>query len=126
MSRSIEDYLEKIYLFVKENKRPIKTTELAKMLNINPSAITNMAKRLKELGYVKYEPYVGISLTKEGEEIAKKIIEKHQTIKTFLIICLGLNEEEADEEACKLEHVVSDKVLDRLKMFIEDYKKVKH
>lgn len=45
MSQSIEDYLERIYLFIKENNRPIKTTELAKLLNIKPSAVTNMAKK---------------------------------------------------------------------------------
>ncbi|XRP96574.1 metal-dependent transcriptional regulator [Methanocaldococcus sp. 16A] len=122
MSQSIEDYLERIYLFTKENNRPIKTTELAKLLNIKPSAVTNMAKKLHKLGYINYEPYIGISLTEKGLEEAKKILDKHKTIKTFLVEFLALDEKTASEEACKLEHAMSDEVLERLKNFIEKYK----
>ncbi|XRO77499.1 metal-dependent transcriptional regulator [Methanocaldococcus sp. 10A] len=122
MSQSIEDYLERIYLFTKENNRPIKTTELAKLLNIKPSAVTNMAKKLHKLGYINYEPYIGISLTEKGIEEAKKILDKHKTIKTFLVEFLGLDEKTASKEACKLEHAMSDEVLERLKNFIEKYK----
>jgi len=122
MSQSIEDYLERIYLFTKENNRPIKTTELAKLLNIKPSAVTNMAKKLHKLGYIDYKPYIGISLTEKGIEEAKKILDKHKTIKTFLVEFLGLDEKTASEEACKLEHALSDEVLGRLKIFIEKFK----
>ncbi|XRO75144.1 metal-dependent transcriptional regulator [Methanocaldococcus sp. 28A] len=122
MSQSIEDYLERIYLFTKENNRPIKTTELAKLLNIKPSAVTNMAKKLHKLGYINYEPYIGLSLTEKGIEKAKKILDKHKTIKIFLVEFLGLDEKTASEEACKLEHAMSDEVLERLKIFIEKYK----
>ena len=122
MSKSIEDYLEKIYLFIKENNRPIKTTELAKLLDIKPSAVTNMAKKLQELGYVNYEPYVGITLTEKGEEKAKKVWDKHKTIKMFLVECLELDEKTASEEACRLEHVLSNGTLERLKIFMEKLK----
>ena len=72
ISSNIEDYLERIHLFIQKHKRPVKTTELAKILNVNPSAITSMAKKLHSEGYVIYEPYVGILLSKKGEEVAKK------------------------------------------------------
>ncbi|WP_423793409.1 metal-dependent transcriptional regulator [Methanocaldococcus indicus] len=123
MSESIEDYLEKIYIFIKKNKRPIKTTELANLLNIKPSAVTNMAKKLQKLGYVNYEPYVGITLTYKGEEKAKKIYDKHRTIKIFLVEILGVDERKASDEACKLEHALSDETLERLKIFIKNFKK---
>ncbi|ACX72606.1 MAG: metal-dependent transcriptional regulator [Methanococci archaeon] len=125
MSQSVEDYLERIYLFVKENNRPVKTTELAKLLNIKPSAVTNMAKRLHKLGYVYYEPYIGITLTEKGMKKAEKIFEKHKTIKLFLTEFLGLDEETASEEACKLEHALSDEILKRLKEFMENFNKNK-
>ena len=122
MSQSVEDYLERIYLFIKENNRPIKTTELAKLLNIKPSAVTNMAKKLHKLGYVNYEPYIGITLTEKGIKEAEKILDKHRTIKMFLVECLGLDEKTASEEACKLEHALSDEILERLKIFMEKFK----
>ena len=125
MSESIENFLEKIYIFSKDKNRPIKTTELARLLNIKPSAVTNMAKKLHKLDYVNYEPYVGIILTTEGIKRAKTILDKHSTIKVFLIECLGLNNEKANEEACKLEHALSDDTLQRLKLFIAEYKRNK-
>ncbi|HIP16918.1 MAG TPA: metal-dependent transcriptional regulator [Methanothermococcus okinawensis] len=125
MSESIENFLEKIYLFSKDKNRPIKTTELAKLLNIKPSAVTNMAKKLHKLNYVIYEPYVGITLTTKGIKRAKTILDKHSTIKVFLTECLGLNNERANEEACKLEHALSDDTLQRLKHFMVGYEKDK-
>ncbi|CAB3287226.1 Iron-dependent repressor IdeR/DtxR [Methanocaldococcus lauensis] len=122
MSQSIEDYLEKIYIFTKENKRPIKTTELAKLLNIKPSAVTSMAQKLSKLGYVEYEPYIGITLTKKGLDLAKKVLDKHQTLQTFLEKYLGIDKEMASKEACKLEHAMSDEVLKKLKIFMEEHK----
>ncbi len=118
----MEDYLEHIYLFTKKNKRPIKTTELANLLNINPSAITNMAKKLHLKGYVKYEPYIGLILTNDGEKIAEKIIRRHKIIQSFLVDYLKLNEEEASEEACKIEHSISDSTILKLEMFMENLK----
>ncbi|HIQ32061.1 MAG TPA: metal-dependent transcriptional regulator [Methanothermococcus okinawensis] len=125
MSESIEDFLEKVYIFTRDKNRPVKTTELAKLLNIKPPAITNMAKKLHKLGYVEYEPYIGIRLTEKGMEKAKIIMEKHRTIEKFLVECLGLDKEVAYREACKLEHAMSDKVFKRFKKFVEEYVKCK-
>ncbi|MBW9223116.1 metal-dependent transcriptional regulator [Methanothermococcus sp. SCGC AD-155-E23] len=125
MSESIEDFLEKVYIFTRDKNRPVKTTELAKLLNIKPPAITNMAKKLHKLGYVEYEPYIGIRLTEKGMEKAKVIMEKHRTIEKFLVECLGLDKEVAYREACKLEHAMSDIVFKRFKEFVENYRKCK-
>ncbi|GBF36537.1 MAG TPA: metal-dependent transcriptional regulator [Methanothermococcus okinawensis] len=125
MSESIENFLEKVYLFTKDKNRPIKTTELAKLLNIKPPAVTNMAKKLHKLGYVEYEPYIGIRLTEKGIKKAKVIIDKHNIIEAFLVECLGLEKEVAYREACKLEHAMSDRVFRRFKEFVEDCIKCK-
>ncbi|AEH07460.1 metal-dependent transcriptional regulator [Methanothermococcus okinawensis] len=125
VSSNIEDYLEQIYLFIQKNKRPIKTTELAKILNVNPSAITSMAKKLHSEGYVIYEPYVGILLTKKGEDVAKKTIRKHRIIETFLKDYLGVDKNIASEEACKMEHTVSEDTIDKLYNFMNKLRKEK-
>ncbi|AEF95717.1 metal-dependent transcriptional regulator [Methanotorris igneus] len=125
-SANMEDYLEKIYLFTKNKNRPIKTTELAKLLNVKPSAITDMAKKMSKEGYIIYEPYVGISLSEEGEKIAKKTLRKHRIIETFLTNFLGMDLDKAYEEACKIEHVVSDETVERLYSFMNKPKTCPH
>ncbi|UXM85044.1 metal-dependent transcriptional regulator [Methanococcus aeolicus] len=125
ISSNIEDYLETIYLFIKKNDRPIRTTELAQLLNINPSAITSMAKKLHSKGYILYEPYIGIRLTEKGKEVAKKIIRKHKIIESFLRDYLKLDEKKASEEACKIEHVISDETIAKLYDYMNESKKSK-
>ncbi|MDK2789937.1 MAG: DtxR family transcriptional regulator, Mn-dependent transcriptional regulator [Methanothermococcus sp.] len=126
VSSNIEDYLEKICIFIKKNGRPVRTTELAKILDVKPAAITSMAKKLSNEGYIIYEPYVGIRLDKKGEEIAKKIIRKHRIIETFLTEYLKFDLDYAQEEACKIEHAVSDEVIERLHEFMGRPKKCPH
>ncbi|ABR57048.1 iron dependent repressor [Methanococcus aeolicus Nankai-3] len=125
ISSNIEDYLETIYLFIKKNDRPIRTTELAQLLNINPSAITSMAKKLHSKEYILYEPYIGIRLTEKGKEVAKKIIRKHKIIESFLRDYLKLDEKKASEEACKIEHVISDETITKLYNYMNESKKSK-
>ncbi|WP_292459725.1 metal-dependent transcriptional regulator [Methanothermococcus sp.] len=125
LSSNIEDYLERIYIFIQKNKRPVKTTELAKILNVNPSAITSMAKKLHAEGYVVYEPYVGILLSKKGEEVAKKTIRKHRIIESFLKNCLGIDAHKSSEEACKMEHVISEETIEKLYEFMNKLKSKK-
>ncbi|WP_421077826.1 metal-dependent transcriptional regulator [Methanothermococcus sp. Ax23] len=125
ISSNIEDYLERIYLFIQKHKRPVKTTELAKILNVNPSAITSMAKKLHSEGYVIYEPYVGILLSKKGEEVAKKTIRKHRIIETFLRDCLGMDADKSSEEACRIEHAISEETIEKLYEFINKLKSKK-
>ncbi|EHP85464.1 metal-dependent transcriptional regulator [Methanotorris formicicus] len=123
ISSNIEDYLERIYIFIQKHKRPVKTTELARILHVNPSAITSMAKKLHSEGYIIYEPYVGIQLTEKGEEIAKKVIRKHRIIEDFLKEFLKLDEKKATEEACKIEHAISEETVEKLYDFMIKIKK---
>jgi DtxR family Mn-dependent transcriptional regulator len=123
ISSNIEDYLEKIYLFIQKHDRPVRTTELAQLLNINPSAITSMAKKLHSKGYILYEPYIGIRLTEKGEKVAKKIIRKHELIELFLRDYLKLDGKKASEEACKIEHVISDETIEKLYDYMNKSKK---
>ncbi|WP_048059184.1 metal-dependent transcriptional regulator [Methanococcus vannielii] len=126
VSQNIEDYLETIFLFIKEKKRPVKTTELARLMNVQPAAVTSMAKKLSHDGLIHYEPYVGIYLDEDGEEIAKNTLRKHRIIEYFLTEFLNLDLDFAKDEACKIEHVVSDKTIEKLYEFIDKPEKCPH
>ncbi len=108
--RAIEDYLKT--LFEKGgDSRYIRTTEVATRLNIKPPSVTEMFRRLQELDLVDYKPGVGAMLKTKGFRKALQIKQRSSLIQRFLEEIFGLSEKEARLEACKLEHVVSDKVI---------------
>ncbi|MCS3901945.1 metal-dependent transcriptional regulator [Methanococcus voltae] len=126
ISPNIEDYLESIHMFTQKEHRPVKTTELANILGVKPAAVTGMAKKLSSEGYIIYEPYVGIKLDEKGELIARNILRKHRILEHFLTDYLDIELEKASEEACKLEHAMSDETIEKLYEFIEKPKKCPH
>lgn len=113
MSRSIEDYI-KVILTLGGDSKYVGTVEVARYLEIKAPSVTQMFKRLEELGLVIYKPRVGVKLSDKGFHEAIKIMRKNLIFKLFLTEVLGLSEKEAAEEACKLEHVVTDEVLERI------------
>lgn len=120
MSEQTEEYLEIIYRLEVEGKETT-TTSIANELKLSPSSVTEMLKKLSELGYVEYIPYQGAALTKKGRKIGKKILRKHMIIEIFLVK-LGIKREKAHKEACKLEHVISDEVEEKLSESMESPK----
>ncbi|RLG47609.1 MAG: metal-dependent transcriptional regulator [Thermoproteota archaeon] len=108
--RAIEDYLKT--LFEKGgDRRYIRTTEVATRLNIKPPSVTEMFRRLHELDLVDYKPGIGARLKAKGFRQALQIQRKNLLIQRFLEEILGLSRKESKMEACKLEHVLSDKVI---------------
>jgi DtxR family Mn-dependent transcriptional regulator len=77
-----------------------------------------MFQKLKEKGYINYEKYRGVTLTKKGEEIAQKTKKRHDTLREFLLI-LGIPEDIANEDACRIEHVVNVETMKRLTKFVD-------
>jgi len=116
----LEEYLETIYDIQKEKKRLVKTTEIAEKLKVKPASVTEMISKLSKEGYVDYQPYKGVTLTKKGEEIAKKIKGYHLVFEKFFRDFIGLDEKVAHEISCKIEHVVSDEVVERICSFISN------
>ena len=104
---NIEEYLEVLYRNG-SNKEQISTTTLSKELGIAPGSVTQMLKKLEKLNYVNYVPYKGASLTDEGMKIAQKITRKHRILEKFLIEVLNIKQENVHEQACKMEHTLSD------------------
>lgn len=123
LSQSQEDYLETIYTEVL-NKGCAKVTEIANLLNVKKASVTGALNNLCEKGLVNYAPYSSITLTPAGEKKAKEIVLRHQVMTNFLKNVLCLNEEEATENACRLEHVMSEEMFKRIhefSHFINDY-----
>ncbi len=117
----IEEYLEAIYDIQRESKRVAKTGDLAKILNVKPSSVTEMLIKLKEKGYIEYQPYRGAVLTRKGEEVAKKI-KKYYTISyTFFKNFLGIDDETASKLSCELEHHLNESAASKICQIIAGY-----
>jgi len=117
-SENVEEYLEAIHGF-NERGQPAKTTELANKLGVSPPSVTEMIKKLAEQGLLDYEPYRGATLSGKGMAYAQKIVRKHRLLERFLYDLLGLKRDRVHQEACKLEHGLSDDVADALCKVLE-------
>ena len=115
MSKTLEDYLKGIYL-LKRRKR-YSNKNLAEYLNISPASVSEMIKKLSNENYLILEGR-NINLTKKGSDIAVNIIRKHRVWEVFLVEKLGYDKDEIHEEAEVLEHVTSDKLLQKLEKFL--------
>jgi DtxR family Mn-dependent transcriptional regulator len=104
---NIDEYVEAIY-DIGGGKGAAKTGDLAERLKVAPASVTEALQRMAKRGLVAYEPYKGVSLTVKGLEMAKRLKRKHRLLEVFLSKYLGLKGDSVHEEACKMEHVISD------------------
>ena len=88
--------------------------QLASALGVVPGTATTMVKALAESGLVHYEPYMGVRLTAAGEKLAALVLRRHRLIEQFLVQVLGMNWSEVHDEAERLEHAVSERLIDRI------------
>ncbi len=102
-----EDYLINI-LRLTEGDGIAKTTEIAAFMNVSPASVSEMIKVLANEGLVEYEKYKGVSLTEKGLVYARQIRKKHHVLERFLTDYLNVDHMTAHEEACKMEHAISD------------------
>ncbi|HHZ12024.1 MAG TPA: metal-dependent transcriptional regulator [Acholeplasmataceae bacterium] len=117
-TKSIEDYLEAILIIEKRNKK-VRSVEIAKLLGVSKPGVNKAMNILKDNDLIEKASYGEITLTSKGREIAAKVYEKHLLIKDFLIK-LGVSDETAEMDCCKIEHVLSDETLERIKTFLQD------
>ncbi|MDP8239490.1 MAG: metal-dependent transcriptional regulator [Candidatus Hatepunaea meridiana] len=118
LSASLEDYLEAIYHIVKK-KQAAKAKDIAMQLDVNSSSVTGALQSLSKRGLVNYAPYDLITLTPEGSRIAEDVIRRHKALYRFFTVVLSVDEVEAQEMACKMEHDISTSVLDRLIQYLD-------
>src|SRR5688500_2412693 len=116
-SSTVENYLKAIYLGVSGLSRPqrlLPMGQLAAALGVTPGTATTMVKTLSESGLVEYEPYAGVALTEAGQKLAALVVRRHRVIELFLVRVMGYRWDEVHDEAEQLEHVVSDRLIDRM------------
>jgi DtxR family Mn-dependent transcriptional regulator len=117
MSESVEEYLEAIYS-CNERGELAKNQELAKRLKVSPPSVSEMIKKLSDDGLLVYEPYKGVVLTGKGMARAQKVVRKHRLLERFLYDILGLRMEKVHNEACMMEHGLSDEAAAALCAFL--------
>ncbi len=116
LSQSQEDYLEEIYVEVTQQGFA-SVTAISNALNVKKASVTGALNQLAEKKLINYAPYSKITITKDGEKIAKEILKKHDTITKFFTEILCLPAKEAAANACRMEHIVSDELFERLTRF---------
>jgi DtxR family Mn-dependent transcriptional regulator len=111
--QATEDYLKAIHK-LSLTESPVTTSRIGEALNVRPSSVTSMLKKLNRLGLVDYTKHRGATLTEAGEAIALKTIRRHRLLELFLTESLGYEWHEVHEEAELLEHAVSQKLTGRI------------
>src|SRR3954451_10224042 len=113
LTRSVEDYLKAIYRLSPEG-RPASTSEIAHLLELSAPSVSGMVKRLSELGLLEHVPYKGVQLTAEGRRAALRMVRRHRLIEAYLVQFLGYSWDTVHEEAERLEHAVTDQLVERM------------
>ncbi len=124
IQKSSEDYLEAM-LMLKERKGYIRSIDVAEQLSVTKPSVSYATKRLRENGYITMDKDGLISLTDSGMEIAAKMYERHRHLTAFLVN-LGVNEAQAMEDACKIEHDISQESFEAIKRHAEGHLKNKN
>jgi len=117
LSRKAEDYLEAIYTIVEE-KGYARPRDIVKKMGVSAPSITEMLKKLYDVGLIKYERYTEVRLTSEGLSIAKKIKKRHEIFENFLKI-IFISDKVAEEDACTLEHHLNSETVRQLSKFVD-------
>jgi DtxR family Mn-dependent transcriptional regulator len=107
LSESIEEYLEVLYKLSKEDKQ-VRTSKISESLNVAPGSVTQMLKKLDSMGYIHYSPYKGAILSEKGYIKAQKVTRKHRILERFLHDVLKIRKEKVHDQACEMEHTLSD------------------
>lgn len=111
--QAVEDYLKTIYTLA-QAESPVSTSRIAEAREVKPASATSMIKRLAKLKMVNYEKHYGVTLTASGEKLALEVIRHHRLIELYLMEALGFSWDEVHEQADILEHVISEKLEERI------------
>lgn len=114
VTRMVEDYVTLIWKAYEWPGGEPSTTDLAAQLGVTPSTVSANLKKLGRDGFIRYAPYGSIGLTDQGRTVAVEIVRRHRILETYLVERLGLSWDQVHDEADRLEHAVSDVVLDRM------------
>ncbi|SEO98092.1 metal-dependent transcriptional regulator [Denitrobacterium detoxificans] len=125
VSASREDYLEAIVELGGTPKRPIRPVDVASKLGVSKASVTKAVASLKEAGMLDQPYYGDITLTSDGYEYGSKVLERHTMLYEFLHDVLGVPAERADDEACLIEHDISDSTAEAWIAYMRNAKRAK-
>ena len=114
-----EMYLETIYVLSQESDR-VRGIDIGDYMGFSRPSVSRALSVLRKNGFVEKDPEGNIKLTQSGEDIAKRIYERH-TVLTRMLQNLGVDEETATEDACRIEHYISDKSFDAIKAHMKEH-----
>lgn len=118
MQESGQNYLETIFLLQRENGQ-VRSIDVAKALSFSKPSVSRAMGKLKEAGYLEIQEGGKLVLTKEGNKLAKNLVDRQETITQFLMMTADVQQEVAEEDAKKMMHFLSDKTLKGIKSFIK-------
>ncbi|HEX8340427.1 MAG TPA: metal-dependent transcriptional regulator [Tepidisphaeraceae bacterium] len=113
---TVEDYVKRIYMLQQRVAADalVPLGQVSSVVGVVPGTATTMVKALAESGLVRYEPRSGVRLTSAGEKLALHVLRRHRLVELFLVNVLGFDWSEVDEEAERLEHAISERLIDRI------------
>src|SRR6516164_4761454 len=121
-SSTVENYLKAIYqgqTALPAGTRLVPMGYVASALGVTPGTATTMVKALAESGLAEYEPYSGVRLSTAGERLAGLVLRRHRLVELFLVQVMGMNWDEGHDDAEQLEHVVSERLIERIDEMLE-------
>ncbi len=117
LSEIEEGYVETIHSLIEEHGYA-RVADIAAALGVKPPSVTSMIRRLDEQKFVDYTRYRGVVLTKKGRQLAEALGRRHRALKAFLVM-IGVSEENAEKDACEIEHKMNRETVEKLAKFVE-------
>lgn len=118
LTASLEDYLETIFRVIEE-KEAVRPKDIARRMKVSNASVTGALRTLAEKGLINYVPYDVITFTPAGKAAARDVARRHEVLRDFFVRVLAVDEADADEGACRMEHSIPKSILDRLVQFAE-------
>ena len=121
VSMSHEDYLEAIVMLGGTSTLPVRSVDIAAKLGVSKASVSKAVASLKASGMLNQPFYGDITLTEEGYEYGQAVLERHTMLTKFLVEAIGLDQEDAEEEACQMEHAISNESFEK---WLADFKSI--
>lgn len=120
VSMSHEDYLEAIVMLGGTTEVPVRSVDIAKQMEVSKASVNKAIGLLKEKGLAEQPYYGDVTLTQSGYEYGKAVLKRHRYLTAFLSKALGIDDETAEDEACLMEHAISDESFEKWVAYIEE------
>ena len=121
MTQSLEDYLEMVSFLSDEGE--VRVTDIASRLGVSKPSVLTALKTLEGQGLLEHERYRRVKLTREGIKQAGEIRGRHSTLTAFLKELIGVSAENAEKDACKMEHLLCNETLEKINALVKTHKK---